>query len=85
VTYKGREVSISAEHSRNRRNIQFNFFKVNNKLFPLFHIPKVSADALPLNTTQHNDVIQIKHKYVHLACIKWCKSPKGMLRVVNHT
>jgi hypothetical protein len=76
VTYKGREVSNSAEHRRNTRNIQFTFFKVKKKLFPQFHTPKVYVDTLALNAKEHNDVIQIKHRYVPLSRMKWYISPK---------
>jgi hypothetical protein len=71
VTYKGREVSNSAEHRRNTRNNQFTFFKVKKKLLPQFHTPKVYGDTLALNATKHNYVLQIKHRYVPLARMKW--------------
>lgn len=70
MAYKGREVSTSAEHRRNKTNIQFNFFS------PHFHTPKVYRDALALNATKHNDVIQTNHRYVPLACMKWYTSTK---------
>lgn len=58
------------------RNIQFTFFKVKKKLLTQFHTPNVYGDTFALNTTKHNDVTQIKHICVSLACMKWHTSPK---------